>query len=565
MERFVFIHGSSVGQSAFVPAGAPELICNDIATKYFQGRTLRQKESAAIKAMFVDLYHSSQGIYSVYSFVNNACFGANGREGQYFAISILCKGTYVYPEPIYSMLNSAYDTIFKNGKILKGVENGKCQYVISQFSEQKDYLAAFLKKVEEVFDKLISGEGKAISPNVSPADYDSWRGSKVSLDVCNSTSSLKTLTEVGRLYISEEYESASVTINTLRAQVQRLQAEKTEIETKHMEAKRSQKSKERDEIEELNSQIRQKDIEINTLQKENENYEASINTVRKELDKYAKVGKAVTDFQNKRSQSQSKGWQDMLKWCLLILIFILTLFSALANFGFFRNLSPLPEKEQTGEIKESVGSLQPTDVPKEATTLSVARKNIEFAAAGGIEIIKVATDGDWVAPILNDAEWISCAKLDNSTLEIKVAANTESDRAHTFMLESYPLEKQITITQAGTEASKVTAAVVYEIIVKDYQTGEIISSGATVVPGQKIKATVSNPSKAAAGYGWKYSNCTGNDNKRNVKDVIVTVGDDLNKQVVIAYGGLDDIKHRTQFRLKLGQSQIETENEDSQN
>ena len=96
----MFIHGSSVGQSAFVPAGAPELICNDIAVKYFQGRTLRQKESAARKAMFVDLYNGSQGIYSVYSFVNNACFGANGREGQYFAISILCKGAYIYPESI---------------------------------------------------------------------------------------------------------------------------------------------------------------------------------------------------------------------------------------------------------------------------------------------------------------------------------------------------------------------------------------------------------------------------------------------------------------------------------
>lgn len=565
MERYVFIHGSSVGQSAFVPAGAPELICNDIAVKYFQGRTLRQKESAARKAMFVDLYNGSQGIYSVYSFVNNACFGANGREGQYFAISILCKEAYIYPESIYTMLSSAYDTIFKNGKILRGIENGECQYVISQFSEQKDYLAAFLKKVEEAFDKLVSGEGKAISPNVSTADYDSWRGEKVSLDVCNSTSALKALTEVGRLYVSEEYESASVTINTLRAQVQRLQAEKTEIETKHIEAKRSQKSKESDEIEELNSQVRQKDIEINTLQKENENYEASITAVRKELDKYAKVGKAVADFQNKRSQSQSKGWQDMLKWCLLILIFILTLFSALANFGFFRNISPLPEEEQTGENKESAGSLQPTNVPKEATTLSVAPKNIEFAAAGGRETIKVATDGDWVAPILNDAEWISCEKLDNSTLEIKVTANTESERSHTFMLKSYPLEKQVTITQAGAEASHVTATVIYEIVVKDYQSGEIISSGATVVPGQKLQATVSNPSKAAEGYGWRYSNCTGNDNNRNVRDVIVTVGNDLNKQVVIAYGGLEDIKHRKQFRLKLEQSQIETEIEDSQN
>lgn len=557
MERFVFIHGSSVGQSAFVPAGAPELICNDIAAKYFQGRTLRQKESAAMKAMFVDLYHSSQGIYTVYSFVNNACFGANGREGQYFAISILCKGVYIYPESIYNMLNSAYDTIFKNGKILKGIENNGCQYVISQFSEQKDYLAAFLKKVEEAFDKLVSGEGKAISPNVSSADYDSWRGDKVSLDVCNSTSALKALTEVGRLYISEEYESASVTINTLRAQVQRLQAEKTEIETKHIEAKRSQKSKERDEIEELNSQIRQKDIEINALQKDNENYEASIDVVRKELDKYAKVGKAVADFQNKRSQSQSKGWRDMLKWCLLILIFILTLFSALANFGFFRYLSLLPEKEQTGEIKEGVGSAESKQVSSVATSLTVTPKEVTFTSEGGASEVLVATDGTWDLPSLNDIEWISCSKKDGSTLEIIASANTTGEeRTHTFMIKSGQFEKQVKVLQSAAPKNN-SPQISYIINVTDAITGTSIQSGETVHPGQKLKVVVSNPSKAATGYGWKYSNCAGNDQGRNVKEVDVTVGNDASKDVVIAYGGLSNKKLRTPFRLKMSNVEIE--------
>ena len=557
MERYVFIHGSSVGQSAFVPAGAPELICNDIAVKYFQGRTLRQKESAARKAMFVDLYNGSQGIYSVYSFVNNACFGANGREGQYFAISILCKGVYIYPESIYNMLNSAYDTIFKNGKILKGIENNGCQYVISQFSEQKDYLAAFLKKVEEAFDKLVSGEGKAISPNVSSADYDSWRGDKVSLDVCNSTSALKALTEVGRLYISEEYESASVTINTLRAQVQRLQAEKTEIETKHIEAKRSQKSKERDEIEELNSQIRQKDIEINALQKDNENYEASIDVVRKELDKYAKVGKAVADFQNKRSQSQSKGWRDMLKWCLLILIFILTLFSALANFGFFRYLSLLPEKEQTGEIKEGVGSAESKQVSSVATSLTVTPKEVTFTSEGGASEVLVATDGTWDLPSLNDIEWISCSKKDGSTLEIIASANTTGEeRTHTFMIKSGQFEKQVKVLQSAAPKNN-SPQISYIINVTDAITGTSIQSGETVHPGQKLKVVVSNPSKAATGYGWKYSNCAGNDQGRNVKEVDVTVGNDASKDVVIAYGGLSNIKLRTPFRLKMSNVEIE--------
>ncbi|MBR4095542.1 MAG: hypothetical protein IKK23_09095 [Bacteroidales bacterium] len=550
MERYVFIHGSSVGQSAFVPAGAPELICNDLATRYFQGRTLRQKESAARKAMFVDLYNGPQGIFSVYSFVNNACFGANGREGQYFAISILCKGVYIYPESIYSMLNSAYNTIFKNGKIFRDIENGECQYVISQFSEQKDYLAAFLKKVEEAFDKLTNGEGKVISSNVNTADYNSWYGYKVNLDVCNSTSALKALTEVGRLYISEEYESASKTISILKAQVQKLQAEKTEIEAKHIEAKRSQKSKERDEIAELNSQIRQKEIEINTLQKDNESYEVSINAVRKELDKYAKVGKAVTDFQSKKSQSQTKGWQDMSKWILLILIFILTLLSTLVNFGFFRNLSPLPEKEQTGENKEVVGSTESKQVSSAATSLIVTPKEVTFTSEGGTSAVLVATDGTWELPSLNDVEWISCSKKDGSTFEIIASANTGEERTLTFTIKSDQLEKQVKVLQYAAPKNK-SSNISYIINVTDATTGISIQSGETVHPGQKLNVVVSNPSKVATGYGWRYSNCSGDDRDRNVKEVVVTVGDDTSKDVIIAYGGLSNIKLRTQFRLKI--------------
>ena len=281
MERYVFIHGSSVGQSAFVPTGAPEAICNDIAVKYFQGRVLRQKESAAKKALFIDLYSSSHGVYSLYSFVNNACYGANDRDGQYFAISILCKGVYVYPESVYTVLNSAYDAMFKSGNILRTAEDGEPKYVISQFNEQIDYLSAFLKKVEEAFDKVLAGQARVLGTNTKSADYDAWRGHKVSIDICNSNATYNALSEIGRLYVSAEYESASETVVLLQAQVQRLQTEINEIENKHLEAKRSMKSKERHEIESLNSLIHQKDVEINSLQSQNAEYEATIDVVSK--------------------------------------------------------------------------------------------------------------------------------------------------------------------------------------------------------------------------------------------------------------------------------------------
>ena len=536
MERYVFIHGSSVGQSAFVPAGAPEPICNDIAVKYFQGRTLRQKKSAARKAMFVDLYNGSQGIYSVYSFVNNACFGANGREGQYFAISILCKGAYIYPESIYSMLSSAYDTIFKNGKILRGIENGECQYVISQFSEQKDYLAAFLKKVEEAFDKLVSGEGKAISPNVSTADYDSWRGDKVSLDVCNSTSALKALREVGRLYVSEEYESASVTINTLRAQVQRLQAEKTEIETNHMEAKRSQKSKERDEIEELNSQVRQKDIEINTLQKENENYEASINAVRKELDKYAKVGKAVADFQNKRSQSQSKGWQDMLKWCLLILIFVLTLFTALANFGFFRYISLLPEEEQTGEIKEVVGSAS-SDTEQSSLEFTIKPSKTSFTAEGGTQDLRMSTD-NWKLP-QSSVEWITFNRKDSITMAVIVSPNDAEERSSTFTINDI----QCKVVQDGVQPNYSGD---YSMEIK--RGNEILSDNSQVFQDDNLNVSISG---GTGNTTWAFENCT-TDSNLSWRQISIKVTGDPSEDIVITYGIPGDPQKLQSRRLLIG-------------
>lgn len=549
MERYVFIHGSSVGQSAFVPTDAPKAICNDIAAKYFQGRILRQKESAANRALFVDIYNSSQGIYSIYSFVNNACFGANGREGQYFAISILCKGVYVYPESFYSMLNSAYDTMIKSGKILKYAENGEPKYVISQFNEQKDYLSAFLKKVEEAFDKVLSGECKIFGPNVKAADYDSWRGYKVSPDICNSTTAYKALTATGRLYISDEYESASATINTLRTQVQRLQVEKNEIENKHLEANRLRQSKEREEIERLNSQISQKDIEINTLQKKNEYYEASIDAVRKELDKYAKVGNAVTDFQNTKPKGQFEGWQDMLKWILLILIFILTLLSALANFGFFRNISPLLEKEQTSE---STNSEVESGQRHSATRLDVSPVEVTFTSTGGVSEVSVETDGTWEAYSSNNDNWISCSKKNESTLEIKVSPNTGKERTYTFMIKTDQLERQVKVLQY---AARELTTPDYVIVVTNATTGKIIQPGETVRPGMKLKAKVSNPSYAANGYGWKFSNCTGNCPNRNVKEVDVTVGNDVSKKVVIAYGKLSDINKRTQFCLKMSNSE----------
>ncbi len=330
----MFIHGSSVGQSAYIPDDAPTAICDDIAQKYFSGRGVRQKESAAKLSLFVEIYKNSIGeSFCVYSFINNSCKGSNGRDGQYFAISVLCKGVYVYPEAVYEMLHSAYSQMVAAGKIISG-KAGSEQYVIAQFREQREYLEAFLKKIGSAFDSIANGIGKVIESNACPADYDSWRGLKAELDVCNSMACYKSLCQVGRLYVSEEYGQSSEKIKTLESTIRSLETDMLKMDSQIRDAKRLSDAKVHSEIEELHSQIKKKDAEIDSLRSETDGYKATMETVRSELEKYAKIGKKISTVQGKEPQHQSKEKKDLLKICLLFLILFFTILSGILNYCF---------------------------------------------------------------------------------------------------------------------------------------------------------------------------------------------------------------------------------------
>lgn len=549
MRRFVFIHGSSVGQTVFVPTGALEKFCNNIANKYFQGRTLRQKESGVKTSMFVEIYKTTQRVYTIYSYVNNECIGSNGREGQYFAISIICESNYIYPETLYNLLVSAYKQMLQDGKVLRKTGR-ETQYVISQFNEQEDYLKALVAKIEEVFDKVVSGEGKRVGSNAAISDYDSWRGYKFSLDVCNSNEAFRKLTESGRLYISEEYESASSAIDSLKKQIQRLQAEKAEIETNYRNSLFSRNAKARDEIEELNSQIRRKDSEISSLQSKNDDYEATIDLVRKELDKYERASRG-TMRGREIPEKQPISIKEMVKWCLLILIFILTLISTLMNYAFFRNHSPLPEEERTGEVKIGEGSAEKKGYVVEETSLDVTPQDLSFAYNGETKYISIQTDGSWEYKIPNFIDWIIANKNDDKTLSVTALANENNEeRNFTFMIKVGSIEKQVIITQNG-QPQQSGSGTYYKIKVKDANGNEIKEHG-TVTPGQELYASVENASQAEKGYGWKFNNCDKME-ERNINDVIIAVKvePDYSSDVIISYGNLDDWNKRKKFYLKL--------------
>ncbi|MDE5677704.1 BACON domain-containing protein [Phocaeicola sp.] len=450
MERYIFIHGSSVGQSVLIPVGSPENICNDIANKYFKGRILRQKESDAKCSLFVELYKGTDGDnYIVYSFVNNDCRGENDREGQYLALTIICRGVYVYPEVVYRMLSSAYNQMVQTKRVIGIDKKGNGQYRIKQFEEEKEYLSVFLNKIGVAFDQNVNGLGKVLNADIHMADYDSWKGVNVSIDLCNSITIFQNLCEVGRLYISEEYESPTEKIEALERSVRDLNEEKAVLENRMAEVCRSEKSKVRDEIENLNLQISELNREKESLLVKNSHYEATIKAVRDELEKYAKVGGKVFDnIQKAEKKCQSKNKKDILKICLLFIVAILVVLSSLMNYAFFRDLSPSLKGKGRGEIETATTEKTPSE-NKEPTSLVVAPNVIDSDANGEQVNIKVTTDGEWESPD-SPIDWVQLSKSGNDQLSVTITANDSSGKRNCmFMIKAGNLEKQIVIKQQG--------------------------------------------------------------------------------------------------------------------
>lgn len=554
MEYTVFMHGSSEGQSTVIPSGSPiSNICNDISDKYFKGRSLRQKRSEVKLLLFVDMYRTISGDgYCVYSFVNNECFGKDGRDGQYLAITVLCKGYYIYPEAVYKMLHSAYSQMYATGKIVHKNHEGKDQYVIAQFSEQEAYLQLLLQKIGEAFSDIANRQGIAIGTNNIGADYDSWSGIKTNIDNCNSVSVYNEFCKLGRIFVSEEYESQSVVIKKLEARIQNLEKEKEVLERRIVGAQHSEKSKVKKDIDELNKQLQQKDEQIENLNRNNEEYQASIEIVSKELNKFAKVSKSVTKVQGAKSQYQNRNKTDLLKICLLFLILIFTVISSILNFSFFRNSSSFDTnkegEQQTKEVAEEKPENDGTDEGTEeevSFSFEIAQSTLNAKPNGETLTVGVKCNSEWDVPP-SSRNWVTIAKKDDEHMTITVARNVNTkERECTFTIH----EQQLKITQAGqpTQDSTPTAAN-YKIIVTCNE--KALSEGSEVTEGESLQARVENPSLAAQGYGWKYENCNGVAGNQKVVNVKIT--GKPGETAIIAYGMISkNPKDRKQFKLKI--------------
>lgn len=488
MERYVFIHGSSVGQSSFIPSNAPKTVCIEIADSYFKGRELRCKESDAGKVLFVELCKGNSGnSFVCYSYVNNKCIGAStnekeGRKGQYFSISVL-SSVYVFPELVCNLLEAAYEQLFE-GKII----DKEGQFLIGQFDEKKNDFQKAVEQIEKFFgefsqSRLLKSDGKL-------ADYVTWKGEKYNLDTCNSEAAFEALCKQGRIYVSKEFESPNAKILSLEKRIKELQKEKAEIEEKSNKANSAERSKARQEIEDVGKQLKDEKSKNDRLQADNNKYKESLEVVKKELDKYGKIGESIHELQGLRSKYEKKDRTDILKIILLFVILIFTLISSILNYTFFRNLSSDFKKgEKTEQSKpienESEESLivnadngnnsndsKSVEVAAKELTLDVLPNVLTFEATdrNKIQSISVTTKGTWNCPNVPEiaVDWLELSK-ENNELKVKVKSvnnSTTNDRTAKFfisaVLGAQQLEQQITITQKKKVESELKITVTKE-------------------------------------------------------------------------------------------------------
>lgn len=552
MERYTFIHGSSVGQSIYVPVGVPENLCSTLADRYFKGRILRQRESALKCALFVELLTYENDNYCAYTFVNNDCLGANSRDGQYFAITILSK-QYILPESVYNMLRSAYYQMHKSGKVLTLNNEGKDIFVIGQFKEQGEYLDAFLQKIDNAFKKVAHITAYDIKGTL--ANFDTWNGDKVALDICNSTIAFDKFCKVGRLYISEEYETSSSKISSMMKQISELSSEIQRIQQTQQKEKSKKEGLLQEEISQLKQELQGKDSEILKLQNENERYNETISIVQKELSTYSGASREVAEEAKRVAQTSPRGKKNYIRLCILIIILALTTLNALMSYSFFRNIPLIIEEikavKETAQSQETENPKTGIDKPQQPIKLNISPTSLTFNSDSDENYVYIS-GGDW--NVNEECDWITATKESANRLTIKVTSNTTSkQRNGTVYIEVGETKETINILQeAKIVVSQPTVCPDYRFTVTD-QEDKVVNPGDSLTKGTIIKAVVENPS-FQSGIGWKYSKCKGGTGDKNEKMKNITITGEPGATVVFSYGDLNNRDLRKKFVLYVKNS-----------
>lgn len=547
MERYTFIHGSSVGQSIYVPNGLPEHLCNSLADRYFKGRILRQRESALKYALFVELLTHENNNYCAYTYVNNDCLGANSRDGQYFAITILSK-QYILPESVYNMLKSAYYQMHKSGKVLSLNEEGKDIFVIGQFKEQGEYLDAFLQLIDNAFKKVAHITAYDIKGTL--ANFDTWNGDKVALDICNSTIAFDKFCKVGRLYISEEYETSSSKISSMMKQISELSSEIQRIQHAQQKDKSKKEGQLQEEISQLKQELQGKDSEILKLQNENERYNETISIVQKELSTYSGASRKVAEEAKRVAQTSPREKKNYIRLCILIIILALTTLNAVMSYSFFRNIPLIIEEikavKETAQSGETENPKTGIDKPQQPIKLNISTTSLSFNSDSDKNYVYIS-GGDWT--VNEECDWITATKESGNRLTIEVTSNTTSkQRNGTVYIEVGETKETINILQeAKPVVSQHTVCPDYRFTVTD-QKGKVVNPSDSLTKGTIIKAVIENPSYQP-NIGWAQTNCDIGNGSKNDKMKNITITGEPGSTVVFSYGDLNNRDLRKKFVL----------------
>ncbi len=344
MENLIFIHGSSVGQSAFVPSNVPKDIANKIANKYFNGREQRKMSAQYNQGMVVESFES----YVCFSFLINNCLGSDGRDGQYFAITILSKDKYFYIEELYNLLVKVYNRLFvEQGKIL----SSQNKYLIEQFYDEETTLQKILNAADSNISKL---QYKDINISKISLNHSNvgWQGIKIDKTIANSNKVYDSFIAGERIYLSDEYPSEQI---KHKKELDILLEKNSVLQAEYDNYKKQVERISNNKIQELEKELRNKDAEIRNLRAENDKRDDKL--IKGMSDIFApyisvlkkKIGGIIPDEELKKDNKNIY----ILLIGAVILIFIFVLF-------FFNNssLNKLDKKIDSnfGNIENSINT-----------------------------------------------------------------------------------------------------------------------------------------------------------------------------------------------------------------
>lgn len=499
METFIFIHGSSAGQCSLTIDAASAKLCDEIGRYYFEGRENRQMMGIEGAAMFAELYQSSNNqTYCLYSYVINACLGPapDLRAGNYFALTIALKGGYCKETgKVYNLLSTAYKQIFSGRIIEDSMSYGGKTY---RYVYKVPQLQSIAKSIEKPLGQILEFFNRDCEPYCTPLSTSThlplpwnggpltakkgnnvvrlpWNGIGVHPDECDSREAISHLLSDGRIVVHEKAEKYADRLRRIMNEKQQLASQVDSLQ-QQLETVKQQHAQQVASAAAANKAAAL--AETDRLKKENRILQDKLDTYNgliNQLSKYQRatqnnITHAVRDFNTEASRP--KTWTRWLKAVMLMLILLISIVCLIFNILFFRNM---PQRGNTPPRQEQ---------PIAATTDSVDTTQLGVAV--------------------------------NPTSENPDATNTTTSS----FLSDYG-------TNGSSSATETAQKPDYGLKILDENSNEIT----TVMPGQRIKAKVSN---IKDGCNFHFSQCKKDGNE--VNPIWVKVDSTASGRVIVSYG-----------------------------